>query len=132
MCDGPSRSWRRRTVTQTMNETDAGPRTPDEMVDLPTGDDLALSRDTDFFHVAEYLSDRERAVLGQVRAYCDTVVAPVANEYWERAEFPVALLEGYRALGVAGGALEGYGCPGLSPLAEGMVAAELARGDGSI
>jgi alkylation response protein AidB-like acyl-CoA dehydrogenase len=28
--------------------------------------------------------------------------------------------------------MPGYGCPGLSPLAEGMVAAELARGDGSI
>ena len=33
---------------------------------------------------------------------------------------------------MAGGALRGFGCPGLSPLAEGLVAAELARGDGSI
>jgi glutaryl-CoA dehydrogenase len=101
-------------------------------LDRPTGDDLAMSRDTDFFHVAEHLDPRERAVLQEVREYCDTQVAPVANDYWERAEFPTELLPGYRALGVAGGALSGHGCPGLSPLAEGLVAAELARGDGSI
>jgi glutaryl-CoA dehydrogenase len=101
-------------------------------LELPRGDDLAVSRDTDFFHVGELLDDHEREVLRRVREYCDTQVAPVANEYWERAEFPVPLIEGYRKLEVAGGTLAGHGCPGLSPLAEGMVAAELARGDGSI
>jgi glutaryl-CoA dehydrogenase len=101
-------------------------------LELPRGDDLALSRGTDFFHVGELLDEHEREVVRRVREYCDTQVAPVANEYWERAEFPVPLVEGYRKLEVAGGTLAGHGCPGLSPLAEGMVAAELARGDGSI
>ena len=68
----------------------------------------------------------------RVRTYCDTQVAPVANDYWERAEFPLPLIAGYRELHVAGGTLTGHGCPGLSPVAEGLVAAELARGDGSI
>ena len=101
-------------------------------LEMPRGDDLAVSRGTDFFHVGELLDEREREVLRRVREYCDTQVAPVANGYWERAEFPVPLIEGYRKLEVAGGTLSGHGCPGLSPLAEGMVAAELARGDGSI
>ena len=101
-------------------------------LETPRGDDLAVSRGTDFFHVGELLDEREREVLRRVREYCDTQVAPVANGYWERAEFPVPLIEGYRKLEVAGGTLSGHGCPGLSPLAEGMVAAELARGDGSI
>ena len=101
-------------------------------IDLPKGDDLAGSRDTDFFHIGDHLDERERALLTRVRDYCDTQVAPVANEYWERAEFPYELVAGYRELGVAGGSLAGYGCPGLTPLAEGLVAAELARGDGSI
>ncbi len=35
-------------------------------------------------------------------------------------------------LGLAGYTIQGYGCPGLSPLALGMVTLELARGDGSI
>jgi len=114
--------------------TDIRPPEPldEPPLDLPTGDDLALSRDTDFYHVGDHLDDRERAVLARVREYCDTQVAPVVNDYWERAEFPMPLVAGYRELGVAGGALRGFGCPGLSPLAEGLVAAELARGDGSI
>jgi glutaryl-CoA dehydrogenase len=99
---------------------------------LPDGDDLALSRGTDFFHIGDLLDERERAVLDRVRTYCDTQVAPVVNDYWERAEFPLPLIAGYRDLHVAGGTLRGHGCPGLSPVAEGLVAAELARGDGSI
>lgn len=117
-----------------MTDTTAVPDAPPDPapVELPTGADLALSRDTDFFHVGEHLDETERAVLARVREYCDTEVAPVANDFWERAEFPAPLVAGYRRLGVAGGSLTGHGCPGLSPMAEGMVAAELARGDGSI
>jgi len=51
---------------------------------------------------------------------------------WERAEFPVDLVTGYGRLGIAGASIVGDGCPGLSYLAEAMIAAELARGDGSI
>ena len=47
---------------------------------LPDGDDLALSRGTDFFHIGDLLDERERAVLDRVRAYCDTQVAPVVND----------------------------------------------------
>ena len=36
------------------------------------------------------------------------------------------------ALNLAGGTIEGYGCPGLSTVATGLVGMELGRGDGSI
>ena len=76
--------------------TDIRPPEPldEPPLDLPTGDDLALSRDTDFYHVGDHLDGRERAVLARVREYCDTQVAPVVNEYWERAEFPMPLVAG--------------------------------------
>jgi glutaryl-CoA dehydrogenase len=35
-------------------------------------------------------------------------------------------------LGISGGTIEGYGCPGMSAVSAGLVAAELARADGSI
>src|SRR4051812_50013974 len=35
-------------------------------------------------------------------------------------------------LGIAGGTIEGYGCPGMSAVSAGLVAAELARADGSV
>ena len=99
---------------------------------LPNGDDLALSRGTDFYGLDELLTDPEREIRDRVRVWCDTEVSPAAADYWERAEFPVELVKGYAALGIAGASIVGDGCPGLSYLAEGMIAAELARGDGSI
>ena len=101
-------------------------------LDLPNGDDLALSRGTDFYGLDELLTGPERELRDRVRVWCDTEVSPAAADYWERAEFPVRLVKGYAALGIAGASIVGDGCPGLSYLAEGMIAAELARGDGSI
>lgn len=86
----------------------------------------------DLYRFEELLSEEERSIRDRVRSWCDTAVIPVANDYWDRAQFPFELVPGYGALGVAGGALTGPGCPGMSPLAEGLVAAEFARGDGSI
>jgi glutaryl-CoA dehydrogenase len=100
--------------------------------EFPNGDDLAISRGTDFYGLDELLTDRERELRDRVRVWCDTEVAPAAAGYWERAEFPVELAKGYGRLGIAGASIVGDGCPGLSFLAEGMLAAELARGDGSI
>ena len=59
--------------------------------EFPNGDDLAISRATDFYGLDELLTGQEREMRDRVRQYCDTQVAPVANEYWERAEFPVEL-----------------------------------------
>jgi glutaryl-CoA dehydrogenase len=67
-----------------------------------------------------------------VHAFCAAEVVPGAAERWERAEFPRALVPGLAALAVAGGTLAGHGCPGLSAVADGLVAMELARGDGSL
>ena len=57
---------------------------------------------------------------------------PIINDYWERAQFPFELVPKIAQLGVVGGAITGYGCPGLSRLAAGMVTLELSRGDGSV
>ena len=78
------------------------------------------------------LSDEERAVRDRVRRFCDEEVRPVINGYWEKAEFPFALLPELAELGVCGGTHTGHGLPGLSPLAAGLVSMELARGDGSV
>jgi glutaryl-CoA dehydrogenase len=99
---------------------------------LPGGDQLGRSRDTDFYGVHDLLTPEERAIRDRVRKFCDEKVVPVANDYWERAEYPTELIADYRDLGVAGGHLSGHGCPGMSAVADGLVAAELARGDGSI
>ena len=91
-----------------------------------------MSAAEDFYLLTEKIPEAEREVAAKVRAYCDTHVRPVINDYWERAEFPFPLLEPLATLGATGGTISGYGCPGFSPLGSGLVAMELARGDGSV
>ncbi|HZB96922.1 MAG TPA: acyl-CoA dehydrogenase family protein [Herpetosiphonaceae bacterium] len=86
----------------------------------------------DFYLFDELLTDEERSVRARVRTFCDEEVIPIINPYWERGEFPFELIPKLATLNVAGGPIQGYGCPGLSSVATGIVGMELARGDGSI
>ena len=72
--------------------------------------------DSDFYLLAELLSDSERALLGRVRSFMETKVAPVINKFWAEDAFPFDLLPGIAELNIAGVGFEGYGCPGGSTL----------------
>ena len=90
------------------------------------------ARAADYYLLDEQLTDEERAIRDRVRAFGEQEVLPIINDHWERAEFPFELVPKVAALGVAGTTIEGYGCPGMSRLAAGIVSRELARADGSI
>ncbi|HVD01352.1 MAG TPA: acyl-CoA dehydrogenase family protein [Candidatus Dormibacteraeota bacterium] len=45
---------------------------------------------------------------------------------------PPQLVPKLAGLSIAGGTIKGYGCPGMSPVAVGLVGMELSRGDGSV
>lgn len=92
----------------------------------------AIDQALDFYLFDEMLTDEEREYRDRVRAFCDEEVVPIINPYWERAEFPEEIVPKLAQLNIAGGTIEGYGCPGMSSVAAGIVGAELARGDGSI
>ena len=87
---------------------------------------------SDYYLLDEDLPDDARAVRDRVRAFVDAEVLPVINDYWDRAEFPFPLVPKIAELGVVGGTIPDYGCPGLSRLAAGMVTREMSRGDGSV
>lgn len=86
----------------------------------------------DFYGLDELLTREERDVRDRVRAFVDTDVVPIIGPYWERGEFPGRVIPKLKALGLAGGDLQGYGCPGVSAVANGLVSSELSRGDGSV
>jgi len=86
----------------------------------------------DFYLMDELLTAEERSIRDKVRAFCDKEVIPIINDYWERAEFPFELIPKMAALNITGGSIKGYGCPGMSAVAAGLIAVELARGDASI
>jgi glutaryl-CoA dehydrogenase len=95
-------------------------------------DGLGRALGTDYMLLREELTDDQLDVLRRVRAFVDGEVLPVINDYWERAELPWPLIDRLGELGIVGEDIQGYGCPGLSPIACGLVNMELNRGDGSL
>ncbi len=97
-----------------------------------TTTDIGKSLGTDYFGLRDELTDAEQEYLERTRDFVDTEVLPVINDYWERAEFPWALVKKMGALGIVGDGIVGYGCPPMSPVAAGLINMELNRGDGSL
>jgi glutaryl-CoA dehydrogenase len=91
-----------------------------------------MTADADFYALELLLDNQDRALLQRVHSFMEQQVQPIINHYWTRARFPHELLPGLAELGIAGLPYAGYGCPGKSPLLDGMVAMELARTDPSI
>ena len=92
------------------------------------GDALA----TDYFHVRDQFTDKQWEHFIATRRFVDREVLPEINAYWEAAELPWPLMHRLAELGLLGEDIQGYGCPGMSPLTRGLVNMELHRGDGSL
>ena len=95
-------------------------------------EDIGRSLGTDYFHIADQLTESELDYWRRTRDFVDDEVLPVINDYWERAEIPWPLVKRMGELGIVGDGIEGYGCPPMSPLAAGLINMELNRGDGSL
>ena len=87
---------------------------------------------TDYFGLREPFTPQQEDYLTRTRAFVDSEVLPVINGYWERAEFPLALIEKMAPLGIIGDGIEGYGCPPMDPMSAGLINMEIHRGDGSL
>jgi glutaryl-CoA dehydrogenase len=88
--------------------------------------------DGDFYQIASTLSPEEQAIRTKVRAFMETEVQPIINDYWERDEFPFELVPKFRQLGIMGTSFEGYGCPGGRTTMMGVIMQEIARIDCSM
>ncbi|CAL0306228.1 unnamed protein product [Lupinus luteus] len=86
---------------------------------------------SDYFQLDELLTPEEQAVREKVRDCMEKEIAPIMTEYWEKAKFPFHVIPKLGALGVAGGTIKGYGCPGLSITGSAIAIAEIARVDAS-
>ncbi|CAL8899347.1 acyl-CoA dehydrogenase family protein [Kocuria varians] len=91
-----------------------------------------LLENPDFFLLDQDLSAEDVALRDRVRAYGRERILPVVNEAWEKGEHPTEAFTGLAELGIVGTFIPGYGCPGLSRRAAGVVARELGRVDGSV
>ncbi|XP_010253770.1 PREDICTED: acyl-coenzyme A oxidase 4, peroxisomal-like isoform X1 [Nelumbo nucifera] len=86
---------------------------------------------SDYYQFDDLLNLEEQTLRRKVREVMEKDVAPIMTEYWEKAEFPFHVIPKLGALGVAGGTIKGYGCPGLSIAGSAVALSEIARVDGS-
>src|SRR5690606_6572305 len=86
----------------------------------------------DFYEVHLRLSKEERAIQLKVRKFMEKEIKPLVNRYWLHDEFPFEVIPKFAGLNLCGVTYEGYGCPNLSFLMEGIIAMEMARVDASI
>lgn len=88
---------------------------------------------SDFYDIQGLLPEADRKLLADVRQFMLTEVAPIANEYWLKAEFPFHLIKGLKKLNIAGLTFDqSVGGQGRSNLLEGIIGEEIARTDTSI
>ncbi|MCF2497084.1 MULTISPECIES: acyl-CoA dehydrogenase family protein [Dyadobacter] len=86
----------------------------------------------DFYELSATLTGEDREIQLKVRDFMETEIRPIANEYWNKAHFPMHIIPLMAKLNISGLTYKGYGCAGKSALLEGFVAMEMARVDSSI
>jgi glutaryl-CoA dehydrogenase len=86
----------------------------------------------DFYELSSTLTGEDREVQLKVRNFMETEIRPIANEYWNKAHFPMHIIPLMAKLDICGLTYKGYGCAGRSALLEGFIAMEMARVDSSI
>lgn len=85
--------------------------------------------DGDFYNLDYKLTEEQRELQMNVRNLMEDEIRPLINDHWNRAKFPFEIIEKFKKLNIAGIPYEGYGCPNLPFLMEGIIAQEIARVD---
>ncbi len=86
----------------------------------------------DMYDVASLYTEEERMVRDMVRRFVDDRVLPIIEDCNRTATFPKQLIPDMAEMGLLGANLQGYGCPGLGPVAYGLIMQELERGDSGL
>jgi len=86
----------------------------------------------DFFDIEDELTEDERMVRDSVRSWVTERVMPIIGDCYLSGTFPKELIPEMAELGLLGASIDGYGCPGLGPVAYGLMLQELERGDSGI
>ena len=86
----------------------------------------------DYLDVDGLLDDEERAIRDTVRQFVRQRVLPDVGDWFEQGILPRELFGELAKLGLLGMHLEGYGLPGASSVAYGLVCRELEAGDAGV
>lgn len=86
----------------------------------------------DYLSLGADLAEEERMVRETARDFVDREVAPDIGDHWFDRTFPTETIEEMGELGFYAPNLEGYGLPGLSEMAYGVLMQELEACDSSL
>lgn len=88
--------------------------------------------ESDFYGFQQQLTEPERASIGALREYLEREVAPIADGYWARAEFPMQVIAPLAELGMYGPGIQLVRQFENSAVYRGWAALELGRVDASV
>ena len=86
----------------------------------------------DFYDIDSLLTEEELMIRDLVREWVDDKVIPNIEQACRDGVFPDEWRRDLGEMGVLGAPLKGYGCPGLSYTAYGLICQELERGDSGL
>ncbi len=92
----------------------------------------AAYRGLDYFGIDPLFSEEELAVRDTVRDFVSERIVPGIGKHFTAGTFPHELVPVFGELGLLGASLTGYGCPGISSVAYGLICQELERGDSGV
>lgn len=75
------------------------------------------------------LREEEKLVRDSARAFAQNRLMPLVRDMHRHERSGPALMKEFGALGLLGSTLDGYGCPGVSPVAYGLIAREIEKVD---
>ncbi|KAN0045030.1 hypothetical protein ACTA71_006557 [Dictyostelium dimigraforme] len=88
---------------------------------------------TDFFDFDELLTEKELAIRKKAEKFAKEEINSLnINEYYERAEFPIPIIERLKRLNWVGANIKGYGSPELTSMELGLISMEFAKSSADI
>jgi len=93
---------------------------------------MARFQGVDYYGVEALYTDEERMIRNVARDFVEHEFLPLIRQHHRDATFPLELAPRMGKLGFLGANLHGYGLPGISNVAYGLVMQELERGDSGL
>jgi glutaryl-CoA dehydrogenase len=92
-----------------------------------------LFQSPDYFNVDELLTEEHKLIRETVRNYVKKEISPIIEDYAQKAEFPVQIVQQLGELGCFGPTVPvEYGGGGLDYISYGLMMQELERGDSGV
>jgi glutaryl-CoA dehydrogenase len=87
----------------------------------------------DYYQLDDLLTEEHKLVRDAAREWVKREVSPIIEEYAQKAEFPVEIINGLAEIGAFGPYIpEEYGGAGLDQISYGLIMQEIERGDSGV